>query len=515
MFLHEPGEDSESFTRQDLSSLNAYNSQQQQYSITGVAQSPQPQPPAPQSLPVAAAVQDYEHAVYSAAASPRDGPALPATANWGDQARRASRATASSTNSPLVTTVSAVKPIVKEEPKVEPQPEVEQKPEPSRKAQKLRYPYFEDLPKFAFDPNLKFVFAFPPNFTASDIWIVENMPPLFDPNEGHRRRLLKEREAEETRRQQSESLSEHNISESIIDIEEPIDMGPGGSSQLGGEPEEHPDRTFGQRSLVSPQAIGGSPLNLGQPFGLGDDLLGNRPLGAQQTQQQSSLLQQLKLSGNNSQNSQQQGHGRQPSRFFESAPKSFGKPGGVLGQSQFTQNQSPGNAFHFSSVQGPPPGLKTTGTPPVSGGGMFAQGHGFTQGVGYGNRDSDKLWDMNRGRGNVGGESGKRELMFPSYHQHPSSTTPTPSALGFPYGGPPGAMYPDTGISQKQKKKGKKHRHANTSSSGGGVVDVADPSILQMRVGGSMAGQSGYGVGQGQAGGFPSALHGNAYRGGW
>jgi CCR4-NOT transcription complex subunit 4 len=76
--------------------------------------------------------------------------------------------------------------------------------------------------------------------------------------------------------------------------------------------------------------------------------------------------------------------------------------------------------------------------------------------------------------------------------------------LSAPYG--PQVPYPDPG--PKQKKKGKKHRHADTSSSGGGVVDVADPSILQMRVGSAMAGQ-GYAA-QGQ-GGFPS-MHANAYR---
>ena len=48
----------------------------------------------------------------------------------------------------------------------------------------------------------------------------------------------------------------------------------------------------------------------------------------------------------------------------------------------------------------------------------------------------------------------------------------------------------------KQKKKGKKHRHANTSSSGGGVVDLADPSILQARMH-----QNAGGAGQGPFGG--------------
>jgi len=55
-------------------------------------------------------------------------------------------------------------------------------------------------------------------------------------------------------------------------------------------------------------------------------------------------------------------------------------------------------------------------------------------------------------------------------------------------------------MGSKQKKKGKKHRHANTSSSGGsGLVDLADPSILQARM--HPTGQSNAGVGQGLFGG--------------
>src|SRR5204863_1462044 len=80
---------------------------------------------------------------------------------------------------------------------------------------------------------------------------------------------------------------------------------------------------------------------------------------------------------------------------------------------------------------------------------------------------------------------GKREYMFPSFsNQYPpsNSSTPAPAAnvLASLYGSQPGA-FQDFG--SKQKKKGKKHRHANTSSSGGsGLVDLADPSILQARM---------------------------------
>ena len=158
---------------------------------------------------------------------------------------------------------------------------------------------------------------------------------------------------------------------------------------------------------------------------------------------------------------------------------------------------------------------------------MFGQGHGFaTGGLGYGanaagrNANDAMYQELFRNRGGDAGrmpDAGKRESMFPSFlHQHPTTSTPapTPGILTFPYGGPSPGAYQESG-SQKQKKKGKKHRHANTSSSGGGgVVDVADPSILQARLhqGGAMVGQGLY-AGQGQ-GGF-SSMYTNNYGGRW
>lgn len=86
------------------------------------------------------------------------------------------------------------------------------------------------------------------------------------------------------------------------------------------------------------------------------------------------------------------------------------------------------------------------------------------------------------------------------------NSTPPPlapvSGLLNPLYGQQLGLYQDQ-VPQKQKKRGKKHRHANTSSGGGGVVDLADPSILQARMhqGGAnaAAGQGLYGS-QGQGG---------------
>jgi CCR4-NOT transcription complex subunit 4 len=461
MFRHEPGEDSESFTRQDLSSLNAIGSQQVPSSSTPV--------PGPSQLPAPAPSND-EEALQSPVESPSGGPALPATASWGDQVRRLSRAT-TSTSSPLAQNPM----LAQDKPKDQPKRKKDAKP---KKKEESRNPHFDDLLKKAFPPGMRFVYAHPPHFTEEDKWIVENMPPLFDLRIPRRKRELREREAAERLRQHQEAQRAQG--ESPFEVDDGVDAAPPGSSQLGGEPEE---RGFSQ-SLLSSQVIGSSQQNVGMPEELSG--LGSARNPAPQANQQL-LLQQLKTGAAPS-------HGRQPSRYFlNEAPavKNYKQP--AVTQAQYAaQSPSVGGHFNYTSVQGPPPGLKTSGTPPVSGGGMFAQGHGFTQGFG---RENDKFWEL-RGRA-ASGADGKRES-FP--YQYPSASAP----LSAPYG--PQVPYPDPG--PKQKKKGKKHRHADTSSSGGGVVDVADPSILQMRVGSAMAGQ-GYAA-QGQ-GGFPS-MHANAYR---
>ncbi|KAF2670022.1 hypothetical protein BT63DRAFT_227961 [Microthyrium microscopicum] len=526
MFLHEPGEDNESYTREGLSNLNAKFTQEP---APLASQSPAPQPPLQHVAAMAAATQDHE--VY-AMTSPVDNdiPALATTSNWAEQARRASRTTTGSASSPLVTNsvVSTTenqdgKSVAKESDEAEPTAATSKS---NKKSRRVKLPYFDDLPRKAFNPNLAFNYVHPANYTEKDRWIVENMPPLFDPHEGTRRRLIKEREAEEMRQANALVQAQSETREPSMEIDDTPDQGPG-SSQLGGEPEDL-DRGFTQHNLLQQQAIGSNALGLGQPFGLGDELSGlgsARGLAPQPNPQQQAILDQLNKVGGQSNSSQNGGHGRHPSRYFLAegiaiATKNYAKQNGanMLGQTHFTGNAVHGQGFSgqypYTSVQGPPPGLKTTGTPPVTGTGMFGQGHGFTPDGGYG-RENMKTWDMQRGaRSNGAGlDAGKRELMNFPHHQYPSTSAAAPAqgALSFPYGSHAGAQYQDSGNSQKQKKKGKKHRHANTSSSGGGVVDVADPSILQMRVGGSMAGQGGYG-GQTQSG-FSSSMQaaGNPY----
>lgn len=112
MFLHEAGEDDDSFTRQDLSSMNVISTQQPAQSLAphSVTRPLQPQPP-PQQAPNAKAAavpplsRQESHDDPPSPTGSGAGPALPSTANWGKQGRRASRSTNASASSPMVTNV--------------------------------------------------------------------------------------------------------------------------------------------------------------------------------------------------------------------------------------------------------------------------------------------------------------------------------------------------------------------------------------------------------------------------
>lgn len=604
MFLHEPGEENESFTRQDLSSLNVISTQQP---AQGSAPSNPPLPqPSPQQAPqsIAAATQNTQISENKdGSASPTDGggggPALPATASWGSKSaqgqlsRRTSRTTIDFASSPMPANAvpasqSAAGP--RAESGLSNQKAIQESDSTTRATQKAPSPVpppeaaaaipseappqpvvsdLDYLLKAITSPHFKFEFS-TAAINEEDMKLIRNYPLLFDPNGGAKRRMLKEREAEERQRQ-----AEAQTVIPAASVNEPEDNPESGSLQLGGEPEERQDVRpgQGQQHVIQPpsqQSMNNASHELGSNFSLGDDFsnfnLNGR--GLTQHQQQQLLLQQLKSVnpqpsnllnafnanpspqvqpslGHGQQGGSAPGHARNASRFTfandtasasasvkpVANAKLMSQQSSMMPQNsghfnQLSQQQSLGGHLYSSGVQGPPPGLKTTGTPPVSGGGMFGQGHGFaTGGLGYGtivagrNANEEMMRELLRGRGgNAGGgqvpDAAKREFMFPSFlRQHPptSSSAPAPGLLSFPYGSQPGA-YQDSGP-QKQKKKGKKHRHANTSSSGGGgVVDVADPSILQARLhqGGTMSGQGLY-AGHGQ-GGFTSMYNGGFAR---
>jgi CCR4-NOT transcription complex subunit 4 len=500
------------------------------------------------------------------------------------QERRASRSTNASNPSPMTTNAvpapQVAKPSKAEEPSSKKKGKEKEKdksaqasksatpqPQPHPLApthsSKPRIPGLDNLLKTITDPSFKFIFS-SATLSEEDFKAIMEFPQLLDPNGGAKRRAVREKEKELAVRREAEAqaVSQQQSQQPAAEGEDQ-ETTAGGSLQLGGEPEEAQQTTPGhlnQHAIAPPgqQSFGGNLF--GQSSSLAEDFgnLGlNNTRGLTQQQQQNLLLSNFKAGpqsagllsnfpNNQGQQSQSQignapGHGRHASRFSfandsSSASASVQPVANQKIMSQqssmmpknsghfnhMSQHQPLGGQFYTSGVQGPPPGLKATGTPPVSGGGMFGQGHGFaTGGLGYGanaRNNNDALYqDLLRGRNMDGArvaDAGKRESMFPSFlNQHPTTSTPAPAPglLSFPYGPSPGA-YQESG-SQKSKKKGKKHRHANTSSSGGGgVVDVQDPSILQARLhqGGGMAGQGLYGQGQG---GFSSLNNYNNYGG--
>ena len=404
---------------------------------------------------------------------------------------------------------------------------------------------------------------------------IDCYPLLFDPNGG----LVRFRMEQERARNRIKQEEEHNAI-GPLSVSEEDENPASGSLQLGGEPDtqEDPSQASGRGSSEPRSAIqpprSGSTLISNSPFG-GSNFFGNisNPLqsGRSLTPQQQQQLQILR-SGNSQQNiftsQPQQGysghtsmhhhqqsnpfqnqtfgstpsHTRQASRFAFATdstsnaatikPTGIPQQSGMLPSGQAKQFQGqpfqPSNTPFYSGVQGPPPGLKSSGTPPVSGGGMFGQGHGFASAMGgtlgLGNasgasKDTNEelMRELLRGRGNVNGQShdgGKREFIFPSnLPSTTSNTAPASSLLNSLYGSQLGTHNGSQDHNlQKQKKKGKKHRHANTSSSGGGgLVTLADPSILRARMHHGGAGQGQYGV-QGPGGYNPNSV---MYSGGY
>jgi len=556
MFLHEPGDNDDSYSRQDLSSINSVNTQRplpNKASSSSSAQTAQLQAPIQQAQPVAAAVQPMTRDISNHGSESGDGSALPSSANWGNRvvqqrSRRGSLATSGVASSPAISHSAPVTTETAEEPPSN-QEQGQQQPEVVNQAVGSEITSVTESPRpqqNAFLELLKSinspVLSFPGPVTASEL--LDSYPPLFDIHGGEKRRLMREQQEEDRLHVEQESQTDLRSVTEPLDEEEPES----GSLQLGGEPEDRDNGREGSQpqgfqrrpssQLPIQRGSNGGPFgpSLGQSYtqNLGNlSSINGRALTPLQQQQlmllksgpQSGFMDQYPPGIGNSLNQgsalfQQQGHNRQSSRYnfanenssTSSTVKPSANPKLMAQQSSMMPSAQNGNQFYGSSMPGPPPGLKSSGTPPI-GGGMFGQSHAFGSSMGANSifggaqkdNNGDMLREMIRGRGGVGGnqvhDTGKREYMFPSFlNQYPSaSSTPAPASglLASLYGPQTGAFH-DFG--QKQKKKGKKHRHANTSSSGGGgLVDLADPSILQARM--QHQHQSNAGVGQGLFGG--------------
>ncbi|KAI3321210.1 hypothetical protein HD806DRAFT_524162 [Xylariaceae sp. AK1471] len=540
MFLHELGDEEDSYSRQDLSSLNSVHTQRPLSNAASSSRSVSR--PQPSTVPPPATSQPMVRSSSKEESESGDGPALPATANWArttqQRSRRGSQATSGAASSPAISnSLPATAESVHENNNASIMPESSvsnRKAEKQRAdtptrtdsaAPKARSPAKSD--PFDFSYFFRQLASCPPQAFAARPDPGDEFPPMFDLNGAARRRAM--RDEDENR---LGDLGDHddqvdNLTQSDGELES-------GSLALGGEPEDRDQARNGlayDQRRNAPIQRGASSSDLFGPsltgFGQGSSTvgsIGSRTMTPQQqlfVRPQGSFTDQMPPGISPQQTTQPttlfqgQGHSRGHSRFSFANEnsgssvnvKSTADPRYMAQQSSMMPSgfrSQPGNQLYAASVSGPPPGLKSTGTPPV-GGGMFGQGHAFG-GSTFGGASKANPNDLLQSliRSNVGNQAhdGKREYMFPqvsSFHnQFPSSTSSTPASapglLATLYASQPGA-FPDYG--PKQKKKGKKHRHANTSSSGGsGLVDLADPSILQARMHHQQQG-NGMGAGQG------------------
>ncbi|EQL02839.1 RNA recognition motif domain, eukaryote [Ophiocordyceps sinensis CO18] len=503
MFLHEQGDEEDSYTRQDLSSMNSIHTQRPlpgggggSSSRAASRQQPaQPTPP-PAAQPMARSTSKEggageggtgSHATSGAASSPAVSTSLPAAAETAPQVGEDAEASPAG-------------------------------PVPKHK-RSGSYPVGSHVTA-ALDKSLRDLLK---TLEACTLPRLDNGhggeadPPMFDVRGGEKRRAV--REEEDTRVGDPEEPAE---------VQMPSEAEPetgGGSLALGGEPEERDmvgdGHNFDQRQANSQPPIQRASIDGLFGAGLGSSHFGQGSGRAMTPQHLASLRSQQGGFGeqmpqgisNQSSMFQGQGHNRQTSRFsFANDNANSVTNVKLAANSRIMAQQSSmmpnsfqsqgGNQFYGTSMPGPPPGLKSTGTPPS----MFGQPFG---GSGFGAAPKDSSNDLlqsligrNRGGGNQPHDAGKREYMISSFSNQylPSSaSTPAPASglLASLYGNHAGA-FQDLG--SKQKKKGKKHRHANTSSSGGsGLVDLVDPSILQARM--QHQSQSNAGVGQGVFGG--------------
>ncbi|KAL7913352.1 hypothetical protein GGI35DRAFT_477143 [Trichoderma velutinum] len=517
MFLHEQGDEEDSYTRQDLSSMNSIHTQRPLPGGNNSSFRTTPRQQASQPTITAISQTMARSSSKDGSDYGLDGSALPSSANWArnpQRSRRGSHATSGAPSSPAIsaslptTTEVAQEAVEDTESPPSTQPLEDDKMSNQDPAEEPQLPPSQGSLATILRAlqNCTFTSFVAPQFNELE-------PPLFDIRGGKKRKAMREDDDARIGGDQK------NATEGQIQLEGEAETG--GSLALGGEPEERDvigdGQGFEHRHINSFPPIQRSnadtlfgPALSGSNFNQGTSQMGRgvAPPQLMSLRPQSGFSDQVPSGLSGQATFQNQGHNRQSSRFgfmADSPPAAtnlkFATNQRIMGQqSSMVPNslQSSGSSHFFgSSMPAPPPGLKSTNTPPN----IFGQGFGSAFGTATKDTSGDLLQSLisrSRGGGNQPHDGGKREYMISSFSNQyppPSTSTPAPTSglLASLYGNHPGA-FQDFG--SKQKKKGKKHRHANTSSSGGsGLVDLADPSILQARM--QHQSQSNTGVNQG------------------
>ncbi|WXC64377.1 hypothetical protein SNK03_010180 [Fusarium graminearum] len=438
MFLHEQGDEEDSYSRQDLSSMNSIASQRPLPAggsrSASRQQGPHPTPPPVVSHPMTRSISK------EGSESGVDGSALPSSANWArnpQRSRRGSLATSGAASSPAISSAQPVtaEPVPEEavedeeeedeeeedeeEEEEEPQPEEpEAGPSTSRAMEPESPAPARNVAESGLREILRTLGNCPwPVFSTAG---ADQYPPLFDPRGGEKRRAMREEEDSRLGGEQEERPEAREPSEGEPET--------GGSLALGGEPEDrdapNDNRGFDRRGSTQPpiqrlstDGLFGPALTGASPFGQSSGNPGSRSMTPQQLflRSQSGFgdappgisNQSNAFQNQNQGQGQGQGHNRQSSRFSfandnassTSNVKVSTNPRIMAQQSSMMPNtfQSQGNnQFYGASMPGPPPGLKSTGTPPN----MFGQFGG--QGFGAPKDNSNELLQSLIGRSRAG-----------------------------------------------------------------------------------------------------------------
>ncbi|CRJ97094.1 hypothetical protein BN1708_009446 [Verticillium longisporum] len=387
MFLHELGEEEDSYTRQDLSSMNSINTQRplppngsSSRSVSRQQSTPAPGP-APGPTPAAAPVAQPMARSSSKDESENggDGSALPSSANWArnpQRSRRGSHATSGAAPSPAISTslpvtAEAVPEAIDESPAEESSAPSTSSQSESPPSPVVEQPRQVGIPENILKALLKAMEACPFNFTGCDSSETNDTPPMFDMRGGEKRRAMREEEEARLAVDQEEQIDQVELSEGEPEA--------GGSLALGGEPEDRDaprEAAFDQRrgSAQPPIQRGSTDGMFGPAIGSGfsqaTSNAGSRSMTPQQQlymRGQSGFGDHLPPGITPGQGSlapqQGGGHNRQGSRFNDELPsldEASSSVDALVSDDPLDTNlfiQGFGSSRAATATPGPPPGL--------------------------------------------------------------------------------------------------------------------------------------------------------------
>ncbi|CAK7272434.1 transcriptional repressor proteinral negative regulator of transcription subunit 4 [Sporothrix epigloea] len=455
MFLHELGDEEDSYTRQDLSSMNSISTQRP-FLGGSSSRSASRQQSHPIPVPTSAS-QPMVRSSSRDESENGDSSALPAAASWARstqvRSRRGSHATSGAAPSPAISmalpvTTESVAEAAELSPRMD-----DAAPAAARAQETAKATKNNDLAASVVHSLLLAISncALPSTFLTDGLTL-DAFPPLFDPLGGEKRRALRDDESRIGTDQDDQEAEAGDAAEG-----EPESSG---SLALGGEPEdrEHTRSTHGfDQRRGGPLPIQRSNAdNLFGPFdnhlfpSSNPGTIGNRSSTPQQSLYSRTpgsfvdhpppgiATSQSQLFQGQTQNRQSSRYGFADTTGGAAAIKLAANPRIMAQQSMPPSLHSQPSPFYAASMPGPPPGLKSTGTPPAG----FGQNFTNTAFGGAPKDTSQLLQDIIRGRGSGGSgsqahDSGKHDEL-PAMDDVVSTVdalvSDEPTVASYPYG---------------------------------------------------------------------------------